>query len=498
MHIGRTILSATLAISLAACGGGGSDPSPGPITRPAPTPAPPPTSSACSLSQRQDFAFDVLDEWYLFPDLIDRTVSKSSHDTVQSYLDALVAPARAQNKDRGFTFITSIEEEEELIRTGSSAGFGIRLSYDTDANRVFVLEAFETAPAFQDGFDRGTELISIGTTPNNLVSISSIMASEGPRGVIDRLGPSQAGITRTFVIERQNGTRSEETITKTDFSLDPISDRYGAQIIDNDGTKVGYLNLRTFIVGTADRELVEVFQNFSDQGVTQIILDFRYNGGGLVRIGELIGDLMRGGNLGEVFSRTVLRDSKSDRNETRFFDNMVRFLNPTTGDLGRSQRIPAINPTKIAIISGEGTASASELVANAFLPYVDDMALIGANSFGKPVGQFGFDLPECDDRIRAVTFKTENANGQGEYFDGLASVFPLTCRAPDDIESQLGSPSEARTAQALSFLRDDASSCTPIVSSGKNRIAQRDAGERQIILQPARPSAVQREVPGLF
>ena len=497
MHIGRTVLSATLAISLAACGGGGNDPARTPVSRPAPTPTPP-TTSACSLSQRQDFAFDVLDEWYLFPDLIDRTVRKSDHDSVQSYLDALVAPARAENKDRGFTFITSIEEEEELIRTGSSAGFGIRLSYDTDANRVFVLEAFESATAFQDGFDRGTELISIGTTPSNLVSISSIMASEGPRGVIDRLGPSQAGITRTFVIEQQDGTRREKTITKTEFSLDPISDRYGAQIIDNDGTKVGYLNLRTFIVGTADRELVEIFQNFSDEGVTQIILDFRYNGGGLVRIGELIGDLMRGDNAGEVFSRTVLRDSKSDRNNTRFFDDMARFLNSQTGELGPSQRIPAIDPTKIAIISGEGTASASELVANAFLPYVDDIALIGANSFGKPVGQFGFDREECDDRIRAVTFKTENANGQGEYFDGLASVFPLTCRAPDDIESQLGSPSEARTAQALSFLRDGASSCTPITSRAKNGIAQRDPGERQIILQPARPSAVQREVPGLF
>ena len=497
MGVGRNILSTALALSLVACGGGGSNNGSGPIAGPTPTPTPP-TSSACSLSERQQFALDVLDEWYLFPDLLDRDVRPSDHATVQSYLDALVAPARAQNKDRGFTFITSIEEENELIRTGSSAGFGIRLGYDTTANRVFVIESFETGPAFPQGFDRGVELISIGANAGSLESISAIMAAEGPQGVIDRLGASDAGIQRTFVIQQLNGLQSQATITKADFDLDPISDRYGAQIIDNGGTKVGYLNLRTFIVGTADRELVDAFQNFSDDGVTQVILDFRYNGGGLVRIGELIGDLMRGDNTGEVFSRTVLRPSKSDINETRRFENTARFLNAQTGDLGNAQAIPSINPMKIAVISGGGTASASELVANAFIPYVGNgMALVGANSFGKPVGQFGFDREECDDRIRAVTFKTENADGQGEYFDGLASVFPNTCRAIDDIGAQMGDPAEARTAQALAFLRNGAASCTPITATAGVQSTRR-IGEQRLILQPERPSVVQREVPGLF
>ena len=120
--IGRNVLSATLAFSLVACGGGGNGGG-GPIAGgPTPTPTPTPTTSACSVSARQDFALAVLNEWYLFPDLLDTTVSKSSHATVQSYIDALVAPARAQSKDRGFTYITSIEEEtgtpnaEQMIR----------------------------------------------------------------------------------------------------------------------------------------------------------------------------------------------------------------------------------------------------------------------------------------------------------------------------------------------------------------------------------------------
>jgi hypothetical protein len=61
-------------------------------------------------------------------------------------------------------------------------------------------------------------------------------------------------------------------------------------------------------------------------------------------------------------------------------------------------------------------------VINAFIPYFRaNAALIGTNTFGKPVGQIGLDRAACDDRLRVVAFRTENAERQGDYFDGLAS-----------------------------------------------------------------------------
>ncbi|MFZ1743568.1 MAG: S41 family peptidase [Pontixanthobacter sp.] len=480
MAIGRNVLSATLAFSLVACGGGGSTSGGGPIAG-TPTPTPSPTPSACSLSARQDFARAVLNEWYLFPDLLDLNVNKASHATVQSYLDALVAPARAQSKDRGFTYITSIAEENAFFNSGSSAGFGIRLGYDTGANRVFVIEAFETAPGFAGGFDRGVELLSVGANANSLESIATIMANEGPQGVIDRLGPSDAGVSRTFQIRGADNITRQTTVVKADYSLDPVSDRYGAKIIQDGAKKVGYINLRTFI-DSAEPDLIAAFGNFRAQGVTEVIIDFRYNGGGLVRVAELIGDLMGRDKVGQVFSRTTLRPSKASENTTDFF-----------GSNGSS-----IAPTKVAFIGRSGTASASELVTNAFIPYLgSNMALVGTNTYGKPVGQFGFDKAECDDRIRAVAFKTENRDGQGEYFTGLASVVPNTCRADDDITAQLGDPNEASVAQALAFLRNGAASCTAITGTPGVQATQRTGSERQL-LQPDKPTPAQREVPGLF
>ena len=486
MISGRVATIAILAASLAACGGDDDSPTPPIVT-------PPPTADACSLSARQDWALDVLEEWYLFPDLLDTSVNKADYNNLQDYLDALVAPARAEEKDRFFTYITSIEEETDLIENGSNAGFGIRLIYDTVGNRVFIAEAFENGPAFDVGFDRGTELLEINGQP-----VANLLASGGSRAVSDALGPSEPGITRTLVFRPLGGVEQSASVTKEEFSLDPISDRYGVEILsDGAGGRVGYINLRTFIVATADRQLAEAFQLFADEGLTRFVIDLRYNGGGLVRIAELMGNLMRNGNTGEVFSRLVLRDSKSSENETTLFENTARFFNPTTNTLGAPEAIPAVDPVKLAFITTRSSASASELIINSMLPYVqpENIALIGGNTFGKPVGQYAFDRAACDDRLRAVAFKTVNANGEGDYFKGLAGVVPNTCRAQDDIFAQLGDPREDSIATALDFIAGR--TCTPFATSAKDGTVL--GRERQLdAVQPARPNTAQRDIPGLF
>ena len=103
----------------------------------------------------------------------------------------------------------------------------------------------------------------------------------------------------------------------------------------------------------------------------------------------------------------------------------------------------------------------------------------------KTVGrQFGFDLAACDLRVRAVTFRTVNANNQGDYFTGLASVMPNTCRAGDDITRPLGDPREASIAAALDFL--GGRTCTPITSSATTSGLQQGQSARQGLGLPER------------
>ncbi|MFM9853257.1 MAG: S41 family peptidase [Sphingomonadaceae bacterium] len=466
-----------LALIVSSCGGGSTSntSNSGAATGSTATPT---SSSTCSLRSRQDFAFATLNEWYLFPETLPAALDPSPFSTVQAYLDALTATARAQGRDRNFTFITSIADENAFFSSGSSAGFGIRLSLDAAGRRAFIAEAFEGAPALAAGIDRGDEIIAIGTTPTLLRSVSDIIAAEGTGGVSAALGPNTAGTTRTLRLSNA-GVMRELTVSKADFTLTALSTRYGAQIINDGGKRVGYLNLRTFI-STADPALRTSFANFRAQGITDFIIDFRYNGGGLVSTAELIGDLLGGARTtSDVFSNTVFRASKSTENSTRRF----------------APRAESVSPISIAFIATGATASASELVINSQIPYLGNrMALIGANTSGKPVGQIGIDRAACDDRIRVVAFATRNAANSPDYFNGLASSIGNTCRAADDISRPLGDAQEASTRQALDFLAGRP--CTPI-AGGQAGKSNKPSGQAELLM-PETPSVSQREVPGSF
>ena len=354
----------------------------------------------------------------------------------------------------------------------------MRLSYQ--GTRLFVIEAFEGAPALAAGIDRGTEIVGIGTNSSNIIPVSDIVAAQGSAGVSSALGPNTVGTSRVLRITDSTGTRNV-TVAKAEYDITPLSSRYGVKIIDNGGgQRVGYINMRTFI-STADNQLRTAFLDFRTQGITNFVIDFRYNGGGLVSTAEVMGDLL-GGNRSssDIFSVTRFRASKSAENETRRF----------------APQTQSVSPVKIAFISTKATASASELVAAAFAPFLGaNAALVGSNSFGKPVGQIGLDLTACDDRIRVVAFAKENAAGQGDYFSGLAGTMGTTCKADDDITRPLGDPQEASLRTALDFVAGR--SCTPIALT-QSAQSTASANERRVLPAPKNASTAQREVPGLF
>lgn len=472
MRTSTIALSVACAAMTASCGGGGT---PAPTATVAPTPTPTPTSATCSLANRQDFARRVIDEWYLFPTLVATGVTPSSYTNVQDYIDALVAPARAENKDRFFSYITSIAEENAFFNSGASAGFGVRLIYDTTNRRVFVAETFDNTPALAANMERGTEVLAVGTTAGNLVTVNSLMATGGPQAVIDALGPSNPGVTRVLRIIDASGVTREVNLTKADFALDPVP-RYGAQIINDGGKQVGYVRLTNFI-DPAINELRNAFAQFRAAGVTELVIDLRYNGGGGINVNEFFGDMMARNLNGQVFETIAFRASKSANNETYRFQ----------------ARAESVAPTRVAFITTSGSASASEALINGMQPYLgNNMALIGQNTFGKPVGQSAFDLAACDDRLRIVTIQLQNSQGLGEYFNGLAATVPNSCRANDDIFRNFGDPQEDMLATALDFLAGRA--CTPI--AGGPATTQSLGRE---LLAPERPSSViEHEAPGVY
>lgn len=476
MRRSRSISVLAMAALLGSCGDGGSGTT---STAGTSTTTTTTTTTGCTLVSRQNFAFNTLKEWYLFPDTLPATLDPSPYSDVGSYIDALTATARAQGHDRYFTYVTSIAAENAYYASGSSAGFGFRIASD-GGSRIFVAEAFEGTAALAAGIDRGTEILAIGNDSNSLKSVASLIASGGTAAVTTALGDSTVGLSRALQVSI-NGVTKVVTLSKTNYNLDPVSSRYGALTLNTSGTKVGYINLRTFIT-SGDAELTTAIANFKAQGITQFIVDLRYNGGGLISSAETLADLL-GGNraAGDVVDYTTFRPEKVANNTMHAF----------------TPNANSASPTKIAFIGTDGTASASELVINAFTPYLGtNAALIGTNTYGKPVGQVAIDNTACDDRIRVIAFAVSNGAKVGGYYTGLASTVNATCAATDDISYPLGDPREASVKQALAFLAG--TPCTAITASAGSGALHAATSKPQQLLQPTAPNTPQREVPGSF
>ena len=457
----HTLAGTALLVLLAGCGGGGGNGGDGP------------TSTACTEGARKQFVLDVTRDWYLFDDLLPATVNVADFPDAESLLDHLTATAREQGKDRHFSYLTTPAAEDSLLGEGQFIGFGLRTRTDP-VNRPMILEVFEASPASDAGIARGDEIVAVDSG-SGFVPVSELLA-DGTTTISDVLGPAEAGLRRGLRLLR-GGTTRDVSIVKRTVTIDPVSNVYGTLVLPQAGTPgVGYLNLRTYIA-TADAQLRDAFARFRALGIRDFIVDLRYNGGGLVSTSQLLNDLLGGGRAAsDVQFRMVHNTRKSQRDSTYYFG-------PTA---------QSVQPVRIAFLTTEGTASASEINVNSMIPWVET-AIVGANTLGKPVGQDAFDLSTCQDRLRLVTFKTVNADGNGDYYGGLAGSVPFACAADDTVAEPLGSASEAMVATALGWLNTGA--CTPMATTLAR--GKPGAGGESAYPMPRHPSAAQWWLPGV-
>jgi carboxyl-terminal processing protease len=459
----RRFLATGCATLLAACGGGGGGGRGGGDT------------GACSETARKQWVLGVARDWYLFPETLPATVDISDYTTAESLLDALTANARAQGKDRFFSYLTTRAAENSLFGEGEFVGFGFRNRTD-DGNRPMILDVFENSPAADAGLRRGDEIVAVNEG-SGFVPVSQSLVNGTT--ISDLLGPAEAGVTRGLRLLR-NGSTFEVSMTKRTVTLDPVPDTYGTTVLPLTGTTgVGYLHLRSYI-STADPQLRNAFEAFRAQGLTDFIVDLRYNGGGLVSTAALIDDLF-GGNRAttDVQYSLVHNTARSNQNST------VRF----------QPQAQSVGPVRIAFLTTEATASASEINVNAMKPYVE-VAIVGSDTLGKPVGQLAFDLSGCQDRLRLIAFKVVNSLGEGDYYSGLASTLPYACAAPDTLGAPLGTAQDSLVQEAMYWLANGA--CRNVITAGAADGRFKPGFERATPYpRPLQPSDTEHWLPGV-
>jgi C-terminal processing protease CtpA/Prc len=467
-----TLCAASIAITLlSACGGGGGGGSSG-IGGGAGGGAGGGTT-ACSETARKQFVLDATREWYLFPELLPVAVDIANYAKAEDVLNALTATAREQRKDRYFSYLTTRTVENALFGEGQFSGFGIRIRTET-GNRPFIIDVFESSPAMEASMRRGDEIVAVDQGAG-YVDVATLLANGST--ISDALGPSDVGVQRGLRLLRGAAT-VEVMLTKRTVTIDPVPDTFGVRILPLAGTTgVGYVHLRSY-VSTADPQLRDAFAQFRSAGLQYFIVDLRYNGGGLVSTSTLINDLLGGARRSlDVQSHTVYNTAKSSRNSTTIF----------------APRAESVQPVRVAFLTTEVTASASEINVNSMKPWVE-VAIVGGDTLGKPVGQLAFDLSGCDDRLRLISFKTTNSRGEGDFYDGLASTMQFACAATDTLDTPMGDPADSLTNAALHWLGTGACST---VMAGTTAGMAKPGRELDRFPPPRRPSAAQFWVPGV-
>jgi C-terminal processing protease CtpA/Prc len=456
-------LCAAVTLAAGCGGGGGGSKGGGSVVAP------------CSETARKDFVYGVTQDWYLFPELLPASVNLAEFATAEELLDHLTAAAREQGKDRHFSFLTTRQADNSALGEGQFNGFGFRMRNEP-GDRPFILDVYESSPASDGGLQRGDEITAIDSG-SGFVPVSEIVAGGGT--VSDALGPPEVGVQRGLRLLRDGLTR-EVSLTKRTTTIDPVSNAFGVRVLPLAGTTgVGYVNLRAYI-STADVQLRDAFAQLGVRNLDYFIVDLRYNGGGLVSIAELLNDLLGGARrTSDVQLRMVHSEPRSAENRTTFFQPGVQ----------------SVRPVRIAFLTTDATASASEINVNSMKPWVET-AIVGTDTYGKPVGQYAFDLQGCDDRLRLVSFKTVNAADEGDYYDGLAATLPFACAAEDTLDRPLGDASEGMIAAGLEWLQTGA--CGAVIApTAAARAMGATVEPKDRYPMPRNPSPAERMLPGL-
>ena len=514
-----TTVAVTLAASaLVACGGGGGS-SPSTVTAVAPPPPPPPpvsqapavpnfvanqftpsdqlkdycqvvrTDTDLNGNQRPDQQGELshelfwlrswMNETYLF---FDEVADRDPNDftNVEAYFDDLIV---SPPTDR-FSFLQATEDFEDSSSGAPTFGYGASFavlsnSLPRDWRVSFTQDG---SPAQTGGLTRGARILSIDgadfVNGNSQAEVDTIVAG---------LFPTAVGESHTFELRYPDGTEDEITIESTSLTIEPVN---VVDVIQQGNRNIGYLHFNSFGPRTGEAQLIDAFETFENAQIDDLVLDLRYNGGGLLFLSAQLGYMIAGTqSANRVFYAQEFNSRDPGRNPLSGQQvSPIDFQTQTLGftdDVTPGQPLPTVNLNRVFILTTDRSCSASEAVLNALIGIGVEAIQIGTRTCGKATGQIPTD--NCGITFVPLHFRGVNANGFGDYDGGFApgqmtgAAGPVItgCPVNDDLSNPLGDPNEAQFAAALIFAETgtcntSASAKTEVVSNKTTTFTEAD------------------------
>jgi len=291
------------------------------------------------------------------------------------------------------------------------------------------------------------------------------------------LFPATAGESHTFKVEDVDGTERTFTVVSEDVTPKPVN---RTEVIDTPSGKVGYILFNTFSPFSSEEEIATAFETMSNEGVSDLVLDLRYNGGGLLAVAAQLSYMIAGPNrtTGRTFELLQFNDNAGNRNPvTGEINNPIPFIDEGVGfSLASGTPLADLDLPRVFILSTGGTCSASEAVINGLRGIDVEIVLIGDVTCGKPYGFYPTD--NCGETFYTIQFRGVNEKNFGDYSDGFVpmnSSFAFGervsgCVVSDDFSNELGATSEGLLKAALDYR--DTGLCPAVSTKPRQKLAK--------------------------
>jgi carboxyl-terminal processing protease len=310
------------------------------------------------------------------------------------------------------------KDEWNKLSTGVSADFGMRVFFRTSTD-LRVAGVDKNGPAGIAGVQRGWKINSINGVAINDTSQSNFIVTT-----------VYASPTTRFTFQLPDNSTRDVTLNSQIFTGNPF---YLDSVYTQGANKIGYLVLNSFLGDTTQMKtrFDNAFTKFGGAGITDLVIDLRYNGGGYVLLAEYLLNYIvpNSGNNQMMFT-----EAYNDKYASRF-NETVTF-----------KKKGSVNLNRIFFIVSKQSASASELTINSIRPFVDVKIVGPTNSHGKPVGYGGYSAGSW--YFFPVSFKTINKNNEANYYNGFAPDYV----SADGLDKNWGDVNEACLFRTIRFI----------------------------------------------
>jgi len=325
----------------------------------------------------------------------------------------------------------------------------------------------------------GIDLVNGGTTQAQVDTLNTALFSP------------VNGATYTFTV-RDPGSASTRTVSLTAQNLVPKAVNRTKIVTDSSGNKVAYILFTTFSPYSSESEIVNAMQTAQSNNVKDLVLDLRYNGGGLLAVASELGYMVAGDGktAGRAFEKLTFNAAAGNLDPvTGQVNSPTPFYNTAQGfSLTQGTALPALNLPRVFVLTTDETCSASEAVINGLRGVGVNVVQVGGQTCGKPYGFYPQD--NCGTTYFSIQFQGVNDAGFGDYADGFVPANSTSstgvkipgCAVADDYSHDLGDTNEAMLAAALGY---GASGTCPVASvSARGAAARSPSGTSLAIQKP--------------